>query len=406
MACGGGTNHGRGGLIVATVVLTIIAVPFLVRALWDIALSAWAWRVPPAPEPSTSQRFLVLVAAHNEERVIAAVVSDALGQNYPSEMVDVWVIADRCDDATAANAEAVGARVAVRNEEPYGKGAAIAWFLSRRPLTEGEALVVLDADNRVTPEFLGRFAAELAAGHDALQAYLGVTNPTQSPITLASALMYWSSSRLIQLSRTNVGWSCHIGGTGVCIRGEALTRTRGYGDSQTEDRDLELQLVEVGVKVRWIHDLKLRDEKPADIDTLARQRARWAAGKRANRRDHSARLWATARAGSWTALDRLIELVMPSRQVSAALLGLLGLIGLVAAAAPWFPWVMFGTVGVTVLLVLIALAAEGVPLKHILLTPLLMVFVVIWLPVQVLSRRQQGWFSTPHTGNEEGSESI
>jgi|GEM_PF-1778341 len=390
-----------------TVVLAIIALPLVLRALWDIVLSFWAWRVaPPAPDAADQQRFLVVVPAHNESSVIAAVVGDVLAQNYPRDRFDVWVIADRCDDDTAQRAEGAGARVAVRDEEPYGKGAAIAWFLTGRPLADDEALVVLDADNRIDPGLLARFSNELAAGHDALQAYLGVTNPTESPITLASSLMYWSSSRLIQLARTNVGWSCHIGGTGVCISAEALARTRGYGVSQTEDRDLELQLVEQGIKVRWLHDLKLRDEKPADIDTLARQRARWAAGKRANRRDHTARLWAAARGGSWTALDRLIELVMPSRQVSVALLGLLGVVGLAFGASGWFVSVALGTTIVTVGLVLAALAAEKVSLKHIMLTPLLMVFVVIWIPVQVLSRRQTGWFSTPHHGEEQDAGST
>lgn len=388
----------------STLIIAVIAAPLVLRALWDIVLSGWAWKVsPPPPSSPETHRFLVLVPAHNEEKVIAAVVTDLLAQDYQADHVDLWVIADRCDDSTAANAEAAGARVAVRDEEPYGKGAAIAWFLIRRPLTEGESLVVLDADNRVTPELLTRFSDELAAGHDALQAYLGVTNPTETPVTLASALMYWSSSRLIQLSRTNIGWSCHIGGTGVCIRGEALARTRGYGETRTEDRDLELQLVEAGIKVRWLHDLKLRDEKPADIDTLARQRARWAAGKRANRRAHTARLWGAALGGSWTAFDRLIELVMPSRQVSAVLLGLLGLVGILTGASAWLVATVLGVVAVTILLVLLALAAERIPLRHILLTPLLMVFVVIWIPVQVLSRRQQGWFSTPHTGSEHGS---
>jgi hypothetical protein len=87
--------------------------------------------------------------------------------------------------------------------------------------------------------------------------------------------------------------------------------------------------------------------------------------------------------------------------VSAALLGLLGVFGVAAGAATWFVVVTFATVLITVGLVLAALAAERVPFKHIMLTPLLMVFVVIWIPVQVLSRRQTGWFSTPHHGQDQ-----
>lgn len=45
--------------------------------------------------------FALLVAAHNEEMVIANVIESLKKLDYPKNMYDIFVIADNCDDNTA-----------------------------------------------------------------------------------------------------------------------------------------------------------------------------------------------------------------------------------------------------------------------------------------------------------------
>jgi cellulose synthase/poly-beta-1,6-N-acetylglucosamine synthase-like glycosyltransferase len=59
----------------------------------------------PVELPSTS----LIVAAHDEERVIAAKVANARGLDYPSELLEVIVCCDGCSDTTALKARAAGA---------------------------------------------------------------------------------------------------------------------------------------------------------------------------------------------------------------------------------------------------------------------------------------------------------
>ena len=47
-------------------------------------------------------RFAVLAAARNEERVIGALVESIKAQNYPAELVDIYVIPNNCTDHTEA----------------------------------------------------------------------------------------------------------------------------------------------------------------------------------------------------------------------------------------------------------------------------------------------------------------
>jgi hypothetical protein len=60
---------------------------------------------PPQPTPSVS----LIVAAHDEEHVIAAKVANALALDYPRERLEVIVACDGCRDATAASAREAGA---------------------------------------------------------------------------------------------------------------------------------------------------------------------------------------------------------------------------------------------------------------------------------------------------------
>ncbi|HWX44830.1 MAG TPA: glycosyltransferase [Solirubrobacteraceae bacterium] len=64
----------------------------------------------PTLAPAEPLRLLsLIVAAHNEESVIAAKVANALALDYPRELLEVIVACDGCLDATAERARAAGA---------------------------------------------------------------------------------------------------------------------------------------------------------------------------------------------------------------------------------------------------------------------------------------------------------
>jgi glycosyltransferase involved in cell wall biosynthesis len=69
---------------------------------------------PSVPLPSLS----LIVAAHDEQSVIAAKVENALGLDYPRDLLELIVACDGCSDATAAQAREAGADVVL--ELPRG----------------------------------------------------------------------------------------------------------------------------------------------------------------------------------------------------------------------------------------------------------------------------------------------
>jgi len=356
-----------------------------------VALFGWRNRPPTPPAAEPVRRYRVVVPAHNEAAVIGSLLKDLAEASrlMPSEIV---VIADHCTDETASLARAAGVTVAERNEGTGGKGAALRWYLDDAPLTDDEALVVLDADNRVPEDLLKRFNDELAAGHSVLQAYLGVSNPDASPVATASALSYWASNRMVQLARRNLGWTADLGGTGMCITSHALEAVGGFGTSFAEDQELGVKLFEAGHTVTWLHHLRILDEKPTDARVAVRQRSRWAAGRSQVARQHVPRL---LRSGTPAAIDLAIRLAQPSRMGVAVVSALLA--GASALGAPTLGfgvWVLATATQVTAPIGF--LWREGVERRYLLKYPVLTMLPLLKLPARLI--RQRGWYHTPHSG--------
>jgi cellulose synthase/poly-beta-1,6-N-acetylglucosamine synthase-like glycosyltransferase len=294
-------------------------------------------------------------------------------------------------------AHRAGASVAERGDGPGGKGAALAWYLQSHPLAPDESLVVFDADNRLEPEVLGRIADELDAGHEAVQCYLDVENPDDSWLAEASALSYWAGNRMVQLARSNLGWSADLGGTGMAFSASLLERVGGISDSLTEDQELGTRIVLAGDRVEWLHDVKVRDEKPTSVSVAARQRARWMSGKRAARRAHFGNL---LRVGTPTALDQALRLVQPGRMFVALVSGLLTVVSALVPTPLLLPWPVWGiATAIQVLEPIPFLARDGVPARRLIRYPLLVVLAALWIPIRMLSRRADDWYHTPHRGS-------
>lgn len=228
-----------------------------------------------------SSRFAVVVAAHNEERVIGELVRNLHSLNYPRELYDVYVIADNCADSTAEIAKEKGAIVMERfNKVDIGKGYALE-FAFDIILNNGipyDAVVVFDADNLVDVDFLKVMNAHLLKGEKIIQGYLDTKNAGDTWITKSIYVSYILTNRFLQLSKYNLGLTCALGGTGMCLQVDML-RKYGWGmTSLTEDLEFQTKALLNNIKVSWAHDAKVYDEKPLSLMQSLRQRKRWMQG--------------------------------------------------------------------------------------------------------------------------------
>lgn len=228
-----------------------------------------------------SKKFAIIVAAHNEELVIANAVDSLNDIDYPKNMYDIFVIADNCTDKTAKIAEIHGANVYKRfNNKEKGKGYALEWMFSMLYNMESkyDAVAIFDADNLVSKNFLKEMNNKLCEGYKVVQGFLDSKNPNDSWITASYSIAFWSTNRMFQLAKSNIGLSSQIGGTGFCVDIDIL-KTLGWGATcLTEDLEFSCKLIMNGQKVGWAHDAIIYDEKPITLRQSWKQRKRWMQG--------------------------------------------------------------------------------------------------------------------------------
>ncbi len=228
------------------------------------------------------KRFAVIIPAHNEEEVIGDIVENLQLLNYPKDYYDVYVIADNCTDRTVNKARAKGANVMIRKDmDKRGKGHALKWAFNKIIL-EGspnyDAVVVFDADNLVSRNFLKEMNNKLCQGYKVLQGYIDSKNPEDSWITVSYSIAFWAANRLFQSSRWYLGLSCEIGGTGFCVDVNTLKEVGWEATCLVEDLEFTINLVLNGIKVGWAHEAVVYDEKPITLAQSWSQRCRWMQG--------------------------------------------------------------------------------------------------------------------------------
>lgn len=372
----------------------------LIAALagYNAIVALWGWKDRTPAPPVEARKMRVVVPAHNEAGVIGNLVADLQAQDYPVDLTETVVVADRCSDGTVHASEP--ARVVERREGAEGKGAAIGWYLDREPLDSDEILVIVDADNRVPANLLERVSAEITAGHGVVQCYLDVTNPDESSMATASALSYWAGNRMVQLARSNLGWSADLGGTGMAFTGAALAEVGGFGEGLTEDQELGVWFALAGRPVEWLHDVRIHDEKPAGTAPAVRQRARWMAGRRAVARRYLGRLLRSAiEERSLRLFDVGLRLIQPGRSFIAALSGVLTVTSWLTRSRLLFPWPIWGAITAVQFFEPIPfLARDGVAPRYLLRYPFLAILAILWIPVRITSAIVGGWGHTTHTG--------
>jgi cellulose synthase/poly-beta-1,6-N-acetylglucosamine synthase-like glycosyltransferase len=282
-------------------------------------------------EPKKS--FALIVAAHNEEIVIGDIVESLKRLEYPSELYDIFVIADNCKDKTAQKAREKGAIVYERtNKEKRGKGYALEWMFDKIFNMEKkyDAVAIFDADNLAHRDFLKEMNKKLCEGYKVVQGYLDSKNPEDTWITGSYSIAFWTCNRMFQLARSNMGLSSQLGGTGFCIDTDILKELGWGATCLTEDLEFTCKLVLHGHKVGWAHNAIIYDEKPLTLAQSWWQRKRWMQGFA----DVSSRYFfklvkRSISKGSFVALDCALYSIQP---IITILLGISAVTGVVKSS--------------------------------------------------------------------------
>ena len=257
-------------MIVATALIVI-------RTLVVIFLAARFRRIA-SPAANFAPPVSVLIAAFNEEKVIAATLRAVLANDHPGA-IEVLVVDDGSRDGTALEVEKMAqtdARVRLVRQPNRGKAVALQRGLS---LVEHELVVFLDADTHLQSDTLRLLVRPMSDEEVvAVSGHAKVGN-LRSFIARCQALEYTCGFNLDR--RAYDRWNCItvVPGAISALRRSAIERVGGLSlDTLAEDTDLTLALHKNKARIVYTPDAIAWTEAPETLRNLARQRFRWAYG--------------------------------------------------------------------------------------------------------------------------------
>jgi cellulose synthase/poly-beta-1,6-N-acetylglucosamine synthase-like glycosyltransferase/peptidoglycan/xylan/chitin deacetylase (PgdA/CDA1 family)/spore germination protein YaaH len=220
----------------------------------------------------------VLIAAYNEEKVIAATLRAVTDTAYTGDF-EVVVVDDGSKDQTVREIEKaafINRRIRLIKQANGGKSEALRTAVAA---AQYDTLVFLDADThfaRETFEELVRPLRDPKVG--AVSGHAKVGN-LRTFIARCQSLEYICGFNLDR--RAYAQWNCItvVPGAVSAIRREALDEAGGFSlDTLAEDTDLTLCLHKCGYRVEYAADALAWTEAPEGASALVKQRFRWAFG--------------------------------------------------------------------------------------------------------------------------------
>ena len=203
------------------VIVVLMTVAYLYQYLYTIVGLIFR-KVRPEKEASRLHKFATLICARNEEGVIGELIDSLKKQNYPSDLLDIYVLADNCTDSTARTAREAGAIVYERyNQKQIGKGYALDTLLSNIKEDKGQdaydGYFIFDADNIVDLNFVNEMNKTFDRGYEVITCYRNSKNFSANWITAGYSIWFLREARFLNYPRMLLGNSCAVSGTGFFV---------------------------------------------------------------------------------------------------------------------------------------------------------------------------------------------
>ena len=236
------------------------------------------------PEAAQLHRYAAVISARNEAGVIGELIHTLKQQNYPTDLLDVYVVADNCTDDTAQVSRRAGAIVYERfNQHKKGKGYALD-YLFRTLAHEGrdqyDGYLIFDADNLVDPNFVSEMNKVFDSGnYGAITCYRNSQNFGANWISAGYAIWFLREARFLNFPRMLLGSNCHVSGTGFLISADVIRENGGWPyHLLTEDIEFSVSCALKGRRIGYCDKAVVYDEQPTTFRQSWDQRLRWSKG--------------------------------------------------------------------------------------------------------------------------------
>lgn len=349
------------------------------------------------------RRILVLIPAYKEDAVIIDSVRANLKQDYPSQLYHLAVIADSFRAETIHQLSHLPVTVIEVSWVTSTVSKALKAGLKFFPDDAYDVVVVADADNHMAPDFLVRVNAAFDAGWLAVQGHRVAKNMNTS-VAILDAISEEINNHLFRKGHRALGFSSALIGSGMAfdfglLRKHLLSINTigGY------DKELEMRLLLDRVRIGYLQDAYIFDEKVQTPFMFQHQRTRWVEAQINQAQLHLRQGLRQLFNRNVDYAEKVFQTLMLPRILLLGIL-ILGFVGSLLLNSSWFAEFLGGQLLVLVITLGITLPAylrRFIGVEVLLMIPVL--FVHFSRSVFNFRRARKQFLHTSH-GN--GSESI
>lgn len=365
-------------LTIADLVIFVL-LALIVGYLLLFAVASRLRRPHPIPETEKRHRFAVLFPAYKEDRVIVQAVHQFLGQDYPTDLYDLIVISDQMQPETNEELRQLPIRLLTAHYQESSKAKALTLAMEATANETYDSIVIMDADNTTSPQFLQELNKGHAAGMKAIQAHRVAKN-LNTDVAILDAVSEEINNSIFRGGHVALGLSSALIGSGMAMDAgwfrENVTKLQTAG----EDKELEALLLKQGIRIHYLEHVRVEDEKTQKKEVIKSQRKRWLAAQFGSLFAALPDLPSALLKGNIDYCDKIIQWMLPPRIVLLA--GVFFFTVLVSILCPVLSlkWWMLSFA----LIAALSLAIPGYLLNKRLLSALLQVPSLAWMMLATL----------------------
>lgn len=325
--------------VIFWLILIVLAIPIAVFSLQVI------WAILPGFKlkkvESSQARIAILIPAHNEARGIQDTLRSIKAQ--ATEKTRIIVIADNCNDDTAALARAMGVEAIERtNQHQRGKGYALDFGIQFLKSDPPEILEIFDADCQISNGTISALAQAATRQNRAVQALYLIQSPPEAKVsTRLSEFAYVVKSWTRPLGFYRIGMPMLLMGSGMAFPWQQVADAHLAHGSIVEDMKLGIDLTKQRLAPRFCPEAFVSSLFPEHSEGEDSQRKRWEHGHLGMiAKEGIPLLWRGIKTFDIEMIAMALDLCVPP----LALLFLLALVFAVISAAAclvsgqWAPW--------------------------------------------------------------------
>lgn len=220
------------------------------------------------------KRIAILVPAYKEDNIILSTAQNLLKLDYPKNWYDIYIIADSFQASTIEQLKKLPVNVIEVAFENSTKSKSLNAAFKQISKQYNIALIC-DADNVLSEDFLRQISYEFSQGAKAIQGRRVAKN-IDTEFAMLDGFSEAINNNIFRKGANALGLSSAVIGSGMAFEFDTVKNILSEISAVSGfDKPLQLKVVESGIKIKYLENALVFDEKIDNPNAFKQQKQRW-----------------------------------------------------------------------------------------------------------------------------------